>query len=235
MTIVSIIIPAYNEEKMLPATLQNLNTIIAQVDAQIEVIVVDNNSNDNTADIATKFSCKVVLEKINQISKARNSGAKVAKGKYLIFLDADTILPLSVLTQTISNLQKGDCCGGGAEMILDNTQSCLANKSIQIWNFISRHKKVVAGCFTYCLRKAWLESGGYNEKIYASEDLHFSRVLKKWGVTNNKMIKIINEPKVITSARKMKQPVRVMITMLTFMIFPFAGRWKILCHLWYKR
>lgn len=55
-----------------------------------EIIVCDNNSTDDTSNTATSYSARVVFEPFNQISSARNAAARVAKGDWLVFIDADT-------------------------------------------------------------------------------------------------------------------------------------------------
>ena len=88
----SVIIPAYNEETFLPATLTSLHLAMDSIPHNGEIIVVDNNSTDNTRQVAEKYGAKVVFEPFRQIAKARNSGAKAAKSIFFIFLDADTVL-----------------------------------------------------------------------------------------------------------------------------------------------
>ena len=87
----SIVIPAWNEEKLLPATLQALHSACASFSAagiSWEVIVCDNNSTDRTAEVARASGASVVFEPVNQISRARNTGAAAASGSWLLFLDA---------------------------------------------------------------------------------------------------------------------------------------------------
>lgn len=90
---ISIIIPTLNEEKVLAQTLtalRELNTI------DYEIIVSDGFSNDRTLEIARKYADKVVEHdgKTRQnISIGRNAGAKIAQGEYLVFIDADVIIP----------------------------------------------------------------------------------------------------------------------------------------------
>ncbi len=77
---------------VLPATLDALQKAMKAIDMAGEMIVADNNSRDRTPEIAREHGAIVVFEPINQISRARNAGAKAARGRYLIFLDADTII-----------------------------------------------------------------------------------------------------------------------------------------------
>ena len=80
----SIIIPAYNEQDYLLATLTTLKKNMTQLELSGEIIVVNNNSNDRTAEIAEAQGAKVIFEAINQISRARNAGARAAQGHYLV-------------------------------------------------------------------------------------------------------------------------------------------------------
>lgn len=84
---ISIVIPAYNEEKYLESCLESLKNLIEK---PYEVIVVDNNSTDKTVKIAKKFDVKVVKEKTQGITPARNSGFNAAKGDIIARIDADT-------------------------------------------------------------------------------------------------------------------------------------------------
>ena len=90
---ISVIIPAFNEEKLLP---QTLAAVAAAVGAfrergwEHEVVVCDNNSTDRTAELARAAGATVVFEPINQIGRARDAGARVATGDWFIFIDADS-------------------------------------------------------------------------------------------------------------------------------------------------
>ncbi len=86
----SIVIPAYNEESYLPDCLSNL---LSQKEKPYEIIVVDNASKDKTSQIAKKFGVKVVLEKRQGTSFARNKGFNIAKGEIIARVDADTKPP----------------------------------------------------------------------------------------------------------------------------------------------
>ena len=83
---ISVIIPALNEEKYIHIPLEALRH---QTFKDFEVIVVDGKSKDRTVQVARKYGAKVIVEK-SAVSKARNIGARAAKGKLLVFLDGDT-------------------------------------------------------------------------------------------------------------------------------------------------
>jgi glycosyltransferase involved in cell wall biosynthesis len=83
----SIIIPALNEEKYIGKCVRSVKRQLLKGD---EIIVVDNGSQDKTAEIARKYGASVVNEKKKGISYARNRGAAAAKGDILCFFDADS-------------------------------------------------------------------------------------------------------------------------------------------------
>ena len=90
----SFIIPSYNEEKFLPHTIEAITTAIKKIGliSNWEVVVVDNNSTDNTVAVAKEKGAVVVHEPVRQIAKARNVGGRYASGDFLFFVDADTII-----------------------------------------------------------------------------------------------------------------------------------------------
>lgn len=94
---VSIVIPAYNEERYLSLC---LDAIATQTTPPYEVIVVDNNSHDRTAAIASSYPfVRVINERQQGIVYARNAGFNAVKGDIIARIDADTILPRTWITQ----------------------------------------------------------------------------------------------------------------------------------------
>jgi len=236
----SIIIPAYNEEKLLPQTLYAVFEAKNRLSAKIagEVIVVDNNSSDRTAEIAREFGAKVVFEKINCIARARNSGAREARGKYLIFIDADTIVTPELLEQAIFNLDSGKICAGGSYVGFEGSGvDFIALFLAWIWNhIIIRLYPVAAGSFLYCLRSGWEDTGGFDERFFASEEIHFSRAIKKWGRRRGLCFKVI-PLHVKTSSRKFKtySKFEIFFKIIPLIIFPFLLKKKEACSIWYER
>ena len=88
---VSIVIPAYNEEKSIVNTLASL--CMNHVNRKVEIIVVNNNSTDNTAALIAACGVECIHEYQQGITHARNTGLKHARGKYILNADADTIYP----------------------------------------------------------------------------------------------------------------------------------------------
>ena len=233
----SIIIPAYNEEKWLTRTLPYLKKAMEPLDVSGEIIIVDNNSTDGTARVARRHNTRIVFEPLNQISRARNTGASIAKGRYFIFLDADTLLAPVLLQTALYNLSRGRCCGGGCLVDFDKPISPFSRKILDLWNWISITFAFAAGCFIYCRRDGFEAMGGFSEKVYASEEIWFSRELQSWGNTRNMAFQMISSHRIITSGRKLDwfSPLQLALSAVVLTIFPFSVRFRRLCSHWYYR
>lgn len=113
----SIIVPIYNVEKYLPKC---LDSILAQTFTDFELILIDDGSPDNCGkiidDYAEKDSRIVVIHQVNKgVSAARNAGLRIAKGKYVGFVDPDDYISPDMYKKLISAIEKCgsdiSCCG----------------------------------------------------------------------------------------------------------------------------
>jgi glycosyltransferase involved in cell wall biosynthesis len=176
-----------------------------------------------------------VFEPVNQISRARNAGAAATQARYLIFLDADTLADAPVLRAALTALDSGLICGGGSRVgTTDKLTTFWANRALGLWNFMARMHKLAAGSFVYCLREAWVDTGGFSHQVYAGEELFFSRALRRWGRKRGLRFKVLTEA-VDTSMRKLAwyKPHTVLWVFLRFLLFPWMLRSKKRCHIWY--
>lgn len=232
----SIVIPAYNEEKRLPDTLESVFRATNAARRESEVIVVDNNSTDATAAIAKAYGAKVVFEPVNQIARARNAGGVMASHEFIIFIDADALMTDGLLAETLRRLDAG-AAGGGSLVAFDQPLPCLCQFFLWLWNALAPIVGVAAGTYVFVRRDAFLATGGFSEKVFAGEEIHFSKALRKWAKANGRTFEIISSPRPVTSARKMNwySQYRVMGAIFLFAIFPFLTRFKSCCGLWYKR
>ncbi|MGR9089087.1 MAG: glycosyltransferase [Gammaproteobacteria bacterium] len=235
LPVYSVIVPAYNEAAFLPLTLQSISSAMRTLTQPGEMIVVDNNSTDDTAEVARSLGAHVVFEPINQISRARNAGAAAARGKFFIFIDADTEVSVEVLGQALDKLTAAAVCGGGATVAMNHPHwfpVCV----LACWNFFSGITRLAAGCFLFCRRDAFEACGGFSEKVYASEELWLSMALARWGRRRGLGFIILRES-VSTSARKVDWLSAGAITrqVLIFLLFPLAVRSKRFCGAWYVR
>lgn len=201
----SVIIPAFNEEKLLPRTLAALaGSLPAFTDAgwETEVIVCDNNSTDATAEVARAQGARVVFEPHNQIARARNTGAAAATGDWLLFLDADCEPSRELFAGLEARLGRRDVLYGGAVVALDRPPGGFA-VFVAGWNFLSRALRWMAGSFVCVEAAAFREVGGFNPQMYAGEEIDLSRRLKPLARARGKRAFILARHPLRTSARKL--------------------------------
>src|SRR5262249_27693838 len=145
-----------------------------------EIIVVDDGSTDRTAGIAEEMGARVVRVDLRHIAGARNAGGLAATGDLLVFVDADTIVPLGVLADAVKAYETGAVGGGaGVRYAVNDPRWAVVVTAIVIW--IMRRTKWAAGCFVFARKDVFDRVGGFDERYFASEEIHFSRAVKKHG------------------------------------------------------
>jgi len=203
---ISIVIPAFNEERLLGESLAQIKsaaTAFTQRGWETELIVCDNNSTDRTAEIARAAGATVVFEPVNQIARARNSGAAVATGDWLVFVDADSHPNAGLFSDVAGQIISGKCLAGGVTIRLDE-KHFVAGLITFAWNRASRSLKLLAGSFIFCDAAAFRQIGGFSNEFYAAEELELARRLKKLARETGRRIVILHRHPLVTSARKMK-------------------------------
>lgn len=196
----SIVIPAHNEQRYLPQTLDALVHAFNTLDFHGEIIVVDDDSSDETAAVAVSRGVQLTQVTRHDIGAVRNAGAAFCQTPWLFFLDADTILPAKTLAAAL-DLLAGGAAGGGAMVTIEPVRKFSATKWLLFyavklgWQCIGG---LAAGCFMFCQRSIFEEFGGFDEDFYAAEELFFSRSVAKYG-----RFRVLRE-RVVTSARKLE-------------------------------
>jgi glycosyltransferase involved in cell wall biosynthesis len=194
----SVIIPAHNEAFTLAQTLSALNTALSTIDRSSEVIVVNDASTDRTAAIAHEGGARVIDVNLRQIASVRNAGARVARGELFLFVDADTQVPPETLRAALAAVDSG-AIGGGAQVHYDQKVGRFFHAVIVVFNAIyTGLLRWAAGCFIFARRGPFQAVGGFDETLFASEEVTLSRALKKQGSF------VIVRPPVITSSRKIR-------------------------------
>ncbi|MEM9015578.1 MAG: glycosyltransferase [Verrucomicrobiota bacterium] len=234
----AIIIPAYNEEALLEETILATRRAMAEVPLSGQLIVVDNNSSDRTAKVARKKGADLVIfESKNQIARARNTGARHADAPLLVFIDADTKAPPATLKKALDLLQSGEIVGGGARIVMDQDVSAIVASLTRNWNRVGTIFRYAAGSFFYCRADGFDEVGGFDESVYAGEEVWLAKRLKRWGRQRNLKFEVISDPPVVTSGRKsdwfstwdfVKQ-------LLVIFLLPGSTRSRKFCRVWYER
>lgn len=192
---ISIIIPAYNEEALLDGTLAAISAAVKTLDSTYEIIVVDDGSTDRTAEIARAHGARVVAVNVRHIAAARNAGAREASGDQLLFVDADTLVTPEVLRGAVASMRAG-AVGGGAGARQDSNDPPWGPAVFAFAAWLMRMAGWAAGCFMFVRADVFRLAGGFDERYFASEEIHLSRTVKKYGRF------VILRDKVITSGRK---------------------------------
>lgn len=201
---ISIIVPAFNEERLLAASLTAIRTAAEAFAVRgwsHELIVCDNNSTDNTAEIARSAGARVVFEPVNQIARARNTGAAAASGDWLLFIDADSHPVSELFAEVAEQIESGRVLGGGVTIRMDNEQRA-ARIITALWNLVSRTCKFVAGSFIFVESAAFRETGGFNQDWFAGEELELCKRLKTQARQTKRRIVILHRHPIHTSGRK---------------------------------
>jgi rSAM/selenodomain-associated transferase 2 len=186
---ISVIIPALNEETTIAASLRALSTLEPQ-----QIIVVDGGSRDRTVEICRQFPVEVAASERGR-ARQMNCGAALANGDVLLFLHADTRLPLSAFQDVAQALNNPKCLGGRFDVELEGAHWVLKIISALI-NYRSRMTKVGTGDQAiFVRRKVFQRLGGYPD-IPLMEDIAFGRAIKRLGEV------ACLRSRVITSARR---------------------------------
>jgi len=200
--VISLIIPAYNEEKYIGKTLASvLKARESYKDPSlIEIVVVDNSSTDNTAKTAQSFGAKVVFEEERRIASVRNKGAQMAKGKIVGFLDADSCITPNMFNSIDVAMSSGSYVGGGT-IIKFERKSLGLFCTYCITVVPARWLLGIMVGLLFTEKRTFEELGGFDESLYCAEDSKFALALKKYGSQEGKEFKIITDDYVITSTR----------------------------------
>jgi glycosyltransferase involved in cell wall biosynthesis len=201
---ISFIIPAFNEERLLADSLAATSAAAAVLGKRgwsHELIVCDNNSTDRTAEIARAAGAMVVFEPVNQIARARNTGAAAAGGEWLCFIDADSHPDPELLDEVAERIASGRVLGGGVTIRMDNAK-WPARIVTAMWNTVSRTCTLVAGSFIFVEAAAFRGIGGFSDEWFAGEELEFCRRLKKRARETGQRVIILHRHPLETSGRK---------------------------------
>lgn len=202
----SVIVPAYNEERLIGRCLESIDAALADTlgpGSSAEVIVVDNNSTDRTAERAKRAGATVCFEPINQIARARNSGAADANGEWLMFVDADSLVSPGLVADILAVIDDGNAAGCGSTMKMDDLPAW-ARFSLWLWTRVSIVFRWAAGALFVCRADAFRDIGGFNEAFYVAEEIDLSRRIKKWARERDLEFVILTAHPMVTSSRKMQ-------------------------------
>ncbi len=200
----SIIIPTLNEETYLPKLLESIRK---QSFKDYEIIVADNDSKDKTRQIAKKYKCKIVNGGLPP--KARNNGAKAAKGDILFFIDADCNIKNNFLQRAMNEIRKrkldvATCFVWPlSDDILNNVQFCIYNLWIYSMQLFYAN---ASGHGIFCKKGIHKKINGFDENIKLSEDMDYAKRASRFG-----KFRILTSVNVFTSVRRFEEEGRLKV------------------------
>ena len=193
----AIIVPAWNEEAVIAQTVGQLRTIAENLGRPYELVVVDDGSTDTTAVLARGAGARVVQGAHRQIAAVRNAGARATTAPWIVFVDADTWVPETVLRHALLALGQG-AVGGGSRVAFDGRGHPVAEAFFEAFKVLWYSQELAAGCFLFARRDAFEAAGGFDERWFAGEEYWLSRALKERG-----RFAFLRE-EVVSSARKQR-------------------------------
>ena len=194
---ISFVIPAYNEERLLGRTISSIHDSTRPTGLAYEVLVVNDASTDRTTDIARSLGAEVIDVQLRHIAAVRNAGARRARGEVLIFVDADTVVTPTAVRMALDAVARG-AIGGAARCGFDEPLPLFARVSAFLFFRGVYLLGMATGVFIFATREGFAKVGGFDERYYTAEDCYLAKSLRKAG-------KFILLPTYVeTSGRKMR-------------------------------
>lgn len=210
---ISIVIPTLNEERCLPRLLSDLSR---QKYRNFEVIIIDGKSEDDTYEVVMEYKKKLVLScylsEVRNVSYQRNLGAEKAKADYILFLDADVQIPESFIGKIKKRLGKEK----GLVYILSVRPEKKLEQFRQLFDFINYMVMIsqytlkpfsTGGGSMIFDRLLFERLGGFDEKLFLSEDHEIVQRAQAWGVR----AKFLNDVYIRYSMRRSQHDGRIML------------------------
>lgn len=184
----SVIVPTLHEEKAIERSLSSIDKSRKKSSHNVEMIVVDGGSKDNTVKIARKYTKKVVFPREQGIGRARNFGAAYAKGDVLIFLDADVVVPENFFYELNREFSVNGVCGASCKAMPHHevNPSGFERSFYTMWHNARRLFYNIKPCGTgengiIVSKDVFYKAGGFDESLGAIEDLDFVFRASKYG------------------------------------------------------
>jgi glycosyltransferase involved in cell wall biosynthesis len=199
MSSISVIVPAHNEQRFLPACIDSIRRAQQHVDRQVEIVVVANRCTDRTAQIADLSGAVVVDDRSTTIAASRNAGAARSTGDILVMIDADSIMAPRALVEVQRHLDGGAFVGGGCTVVPER-------RSVGIdltMAFMRASVRVsgLGGAMYWCRRGDFEAIQGFNESLAIAEELDFARRLREHGRHTGRRYTTLRSAPVVTSCR----------------------------------
>ena len=196
----SLVIPAYNEARLLPRLLDSVDAARSRYKGSVQVIVADNASTDKTAAIAAARGCEVARVEKRRIAVVRNGGARLARGDSVCFIDADSSIHPETFNAIEEALARPGVVGGATGVFPERWSVGI----VATW-MVMMPVVWLTGMDTgvvFCRRVDFEALGGYDEERELAEDVAFMWALKRLGARRGQKLARLTQVKAMASMRK---------------------------------
>ncbi len=197
--IISVIVPAHNEEKHVERCINSVKQAASRVKCGVETIIVCNRCTDRTAELALANGARVVADESRCIATVRNAGINAARGKVIVTIDCDNRMTEDTLREILGMLNSGKYIGGGAPLRFERYSTALWLNDI-----MCRLGFKLTGlyCGIFWAKKSTFDAiGGFVEKK-AGEDIATAKALRAYGRKIGKKYGCLRKNHLINSTRK---------------------------------
>ena len=204
--LISVVIPAHNEENYLASCLESVKRAAADIPGGVEIIVAANRCTDRTAEIAESLGAVVVRNDARSIARVRNAGVGASRGEIIVTIDADSTMSEHALREVREMLESGKYIGGGTNVRFDRMSLGIFCSALYVaWNLIPvmlRNRAALSGGMFWCRRQDFDAVGGFDESLVSLEDMDFAVRLNRLGVSRGLKYGTLKRSHIVTSSRK---------------------------------
>jgi glycosyltransferase involved in cell wall biosynthesis len=198
--LISVLIPARDEERVLAACLAAIGVAAEQVDGEVEVVVALNRCTDRTEEIARAWGAVVVTDDSRSLARIRNTAAAASTGDVIVTIDADSRMSPRMLREIDRLIRTGRYVGGGTVVRPERWSLGIALTGVVLGLVLVRHG--VSAAVLWCRREDFEAIGGFDERLVSVEDLDLAKRLKAQGKATGRRFATITRAHVVTSTRK---------------------------------
>jgi glycosyltransferase involved in cell wall biosynthesis len=196
----SIIVPAHNEEALLPRGLEAIGRADARSRSASEIVVVANRCTDATQYIAGEAGAVVVVDEHRNIAATRNAGVAASTGDVIVTIDADTIMHPDALVEVDRLVDSGAYVGGGSHFVLERNSLGLTVTRLIMGGAMTVTK--AGAVMFWCRRDDFDAIGGFDEELRIAEGLDFARRLRLHGSVTNRRFRNVRSAPATVCVRK---------------------------------